>query len=200
MTKAWKHHPANILWQNQHYQETRLGNQSVLEVFTSFQQASQHTPEVLLPCLRCVQGAQGTCMPMSNCESSVRQARKAQESGSKHRTQEASLWGQFTWSCQEKENQEPTYLSCCTESAKGEDMHALNFKNSGLQLEVFTFLIIKSKRKWCWKLCNSANLRNHVIQIQRQLQSHLIKFYAKLAKQPDANISKIAFRASGSCK
>lgn len=56
-----------------------------------------------------------------------------------------------------------------------------NFKTSEQQLEVFTFPIIRRKRKWCWELCSPANPKIHVIQIQKQLQSHLIKLYPKCA-------------------
>lgn len=56
-----------------------------------------------------------------------------------------------------------------------------NFKTSQQQLEVFTFPIIRRKRKWCWELCSPANPKIHVIQIQKQLQSHLIKLYPKCA-------------------
>lgn len=60
------------------------------------------------------------------------------------------------------------------------DICSPNFKTSEQQLEVFTFLIIISKRKWCWELRSPANLKVHMIQIQRRLQNHLIKPYAKL--------------------
>lgn len=61
------------------------------------------------------------------------------------------------------------------------EIYSPNFKTSEQQLEVFTFPIIRRKRKWCWELCSPANPKIHVIQIQKQLQSHLIKLYPKCA-------------------
>lgn len=79
------------------------------------------------------------------------------------------------------------------------DMCSPNFKTSKQQLEVFTFPIIRRKRKWCWELCSPANPKIHVIQIQKQLQSYLIKLYPKRAGAR-CGIAGSALTASGSCE